>query len=565
MKTLHPALLLPIACLSLVLPLGAQTTIEYVSGTTDNTNYSTTPPAGPLTLSIVSGAATQAGNISGTGGIIKAGAGSLTLSGSNSFEGGTILNEGTLRQGDIDALGTGGVTINGGALGNAENDMLAVIENNLTVTADFAMDVLGEGGALEVFGDVDMGAAPVRTLTLTGEGLSCFGGQISGQSIDIVTTATASQAMFCDDKSNVFTGTLRIGSGVKMQLWKVGDGVVAVSGDLKVDAGASVELFNVEQFATTSNVEVNGSLIGISAGTNSINALTGTGTIWGNAGGETLAIRSGTFSGSIIDEQKIVKQGPGSLRLSGSSSYTGGTVVESGTLQAGHNHALGNGDVAVSGGSTLWVEQNVALDVGAGHSITLENDGVTTYRKDFAANEDLTAFGAITSSGSNATVAQLLSGTASAESTVLASFDDEPTVPATNDELRISDVLSLDGLEGDTFVMQLSYTQEAYDAAVLAGLYTSETQLLIGRLEGSSWVAVGSGPFVEGAWNSSYTTLGTYGVDTANNVVWVVTNHNSEFAVVPEPGTAGLLAAGLLAVLLRRNRRAGCFEGAREE
>ena len=30
--------------------------------------------------------------------------------------------------------------------------------------------------------------------------------------------------------------------------------------------------------------------------------------------------------------------------------------------------------------------------------------------------------------------------------------------------------------------------------------------------------------------------LGDYGVNTANHTVWAVVNHNSEFAVVPEPG-----------------------------
>ena len=30
-------------------------------------------------------------------------------------------------------------------------------------------------------------------------------------------------------------------------------------------------------------------------------------------------------------------------------------------------------------------------------------------------------------------------------------------------------------------------------------------------------------------------TLGDWGVNTANNTVWAVVNHNSEFAVIPSP------------------------------
>lgn len=38
-------------------------------------------------------------------------------------------------------------------------------------------------------------------------------------------------------------------------------------------------------------------------------------------------------------------------------------------------------------------------------------------------------------------------------------------------------------------------------------------------------------------------TLGDYGVDTVSHVAWAVINHNSDFAVVPEPATIALLAA----------------------
>jgi len=51
--------------------------------------------------------------------------------------------------------------------------------------------------------------------------------------------------------------------------------------------------------------------------------------------------------------------------------------------------------------------------------------------------------------------------------------------------------------------------------------------------------------------------LGSWGVDTANNVVWAVLNHNSQFAVVPEPTTCLLLGCGGLGLVLgwRRRRR----------
>ena len=39
--------------------------------------------------------------------------------------------------------------------------------------------------------------------------------------------------------------------------------------------------------------------------------------------------------------------------------------------------------------------------------------------------------------------------------------------------------------------------------------------------------------------------MGDWGVDLAHNAVWAVVNYTGDFAVVPEPGTFALLAAGL--------------------
>src|SRR6201999_2189406 len=47
----------------------------------------------------------------------KAGSGTLTLSGANTYSGGTSVNAGTLSIGNDSALGSGALTFNGGTLG----------------------------------------------------------------------------------------------------------------------------------------------------------------------------------------------------------------------------------------------------------------------------------------------------------------------------------------------------------------------------------------------------------------------------------------------------------------
>jgi autotransporter-associated beta strand protein len=75
---------------------------------------------------------------------------------------------------------------------------------------------------------------------------------------------------------------------------------------------------------------------------------------------------------------KLVKQGTGTLALAGANSWTGGTELTAGTLQADSVAALGGGDVYVSGG-TLVANAPSALKLGARYtqlsgSTTLELD-----------------------------------------------------------------------------------------------------------------------------------------------------------------------------------------------
>ena len=56
-------------------------------------------------------------------------------------------------------------------------------------------------------------------------------------------------------------------------------------------------------------------------------------------------------------------------------------------------------------------------------------------------------------------------------------------------------------------------------------------------------------------YDSSYFVLGDYGVDMTDHVVWAVLDHNSEFAVVPEPSEFMLLIFGAVTMLAYSSRR----------
>ena len=65
---------------------------------------------------------------------------------------------------------------------------------------------------------------------------------------------------------------------------------------------------------------------------------------------------------------KLVKQGSGSLKLGGNNSWTGGTQVEGGTLEALTPTAFGSGDVYVAAGATVASSAPAPVAVGGNYT-----------------------------------------------------------------------------------------------------------------------------------------------------------------------------------------------------
>ena len=124
----------------------------------------------------------------------------------------------------------------------------------------------------------------------------------------------------------------------------------------------------------------------------------------------------------------------------------------------------------------------------------------------------------------------------------------------------VSDVLDLSGMalndvSGETspFVLQMDYDPGSLggDVAVMAS--EEMIQLVWLNPATGNWenaidgnFGTNFGNFYLGAWPNGDMTLGDWGVNTANHTVWAVLDHNSDFAVVPEPSTLILLAGSAL-------------------
>ncbi|ENL0200816.1 autotransporter outer membrane beta-barrel domain-containing protein [Salmonella enterica] len=239
--------------------------------------------------------------IGGSGNVVKSGADTLTLSGSNSYTGGTTISGGTLVASNVEALGTGDVTNN------------ATLE--LNTGGDFINNI-GGTGRVEKSGD--------DTLTLSGSNTYTGGTTISGGTL----VANDVNALGTGDVTD--NATLELNTSGTFDNVISGSGQVVKSGDKTLTLSGS----NTYTGGTTIN---DGTLIA-----SNVEAL-GTGDVTDNA---TLELNTGgTFDNAISGSGQVVKSGDETLTLSGANSYTGGTLISSGTLVANDVNALGTGDV----------------------------------------------------------------------------------------------------------------------------------------------------------------------------------------------------------------------------
>ncbi|EEL5712407.1 TPA: autotransporter outer membrane beta-barrel domain-containing protein [Salmonella enterica] len=239
--------------------------------------------------------------ISGSGQVVKSGDDALTLSGANTYTGGTTINDGTLVATSVDALGSGDVTDN------------ATLELNTGGTFDNAIS--GSGQVVKSGDDV---------LTLSGVNSYSGGTLIS----DGTLVASNVEALGTGDVTD--NATLELNTGGTFDNAISGSGKVEKSGDDALTLSGS----NTYTGGTTIN---DGTLIA-----SNVEAL-GTGDITDNA---VLELNTGgDFDNAISGSGQVVKSGDETLTLSGSNTYTGGTLISGGTLVASNVEALGSGDV----------------------------------------------------------------------------------------------------------------------------------------------------------------------------------------------------------------------------
>jgi autotransporter-associated beta strand protein len=208
-------------------------------------------------------------------------------------------------------------------------------------------------------GTIDLGA-PTHILTLSsGEieflgsnNLTIAGGQL-GANLSAVSLTTAG--------TNTLTLTSPVSSGTG-SLSISGTASIIINSPNTFTGGLLLNGGSITQATTNALGSANGTLT-LNSGTLDLNGIaTGIGTLTGSGGSitstsaTTLTLGNnnatgGNFAGSINGPIALTKTGTGTQILSGINPHTGITTISAGTLRSNANHAIGNGNLTISGGT----------------------------------------------------------------------------------------------------------------------------------------------------------------------------------------------------------------------
>jgi fibronectin-binding autotransporter adhesin len=355
--------------------LGGSTGVELDGGTLEATATFTSNRTVPLgtgggTLAVDAGQAlTLNGAISGNGSLTKIGAGTLTLSGPNTYTGATAVNDGILKAGVSNALPSGTAV----TLANVAGATL-----DLNGTAQTIGSLAG-GGATG--GNVQLGGG---TLTAGGDNTStAFAGTISG------TTGSTF--------AKVGTGTQTLtGSGSSLGLLTINAGSVTVgSGSLTLTAtsnplivgSSSRALLTVSGGATVTSASGNG------GAQITIDGPIGTAAVVTGAG--SLLHAGSVLNVALVANGSLTVQNGGAVRSDLTvdvATYAGNSaslLVQSGGAVSSVFAGIGNfsggvGTAIVTGTGSTWTNSGSGFSIGDNEtpvgtgSLTVANGGVVT-------------------------------------------------------------------------------------------------------------------------------------------------------------------------------------------
>jgi hypothetical protein len=356
--------------------------INVQGGYTVTVNASVSVPASLFvlnsgsTVSISSGFTLTVGNgeangvISGSGVLAESGTGTvLTLSGNNTYSGGTTITGGTVSVTNVTTsgttqLGTGAITFaSGGTLlntgpgaqttsrsitNNAGGGVITMSGNTITLTGNiYGNGGLTNGGS-DLILDRSSGNNAIGPITVTSGRLFAFNtNSIGNSSITVQSGGTLDFSTGGNTVPSLNTMTFASGSCLANRA-----GTLTVSTANVTFPTSGTMIFNNDDQVSTA-ITVSGAYP----------ALTGPLTV--QVGGQNATVGTVTLSGAISGSGGLTKTSTGTLVLGSANTYTGGTTVSAGSVTANVNNSLNGGTLSVASGATVTLTNGTTNTVAA--------------------------------------------------------------------------------------------------------------------------------------------------------------------------------------------------------
>lgn len=285
-----------------------------------------------LTIDTNANNISNSGNITGAGSLAKISAGILTLTGTNNYGGGTTLASGTVNINSDAAIGSLGTAI--------------------SVTGSSTLQLANTIGSMARA--ISISSGQVLTIDTNGHNLS-NSGAISGTTGSIVKIGSGTLTL---------SGTSSYGSGTTLA-----EGTLNINSDSALGvAGGAIRVTGSSTLQLAATIGSMARPILISAGQ----------TLTIDTNGHNLS-NSGNITGTT---GALLKINPGTLTLTGTNSYGGGTTLQEGTINISSNSAIGalGVGISVTGDATLQAGASTvslarAISISAGKTLTIDTAG----------------------------------------------------------------------------------------------------------------------------------------------------------------------------------------------
>ncbi|EBY7874950.1 fibronectin-binding autotransporter adhesin ShdA [Salmonella enterica subsp. enterica serovar Rubislaw] len=327
--------------------------------------------------------------LSGSGSLVKTGTGELTLSGDNTYSGGTTIDDGVLIAANVNALGGGDVDNAGTLKLDAEGEFnLANVTTQSGATTELAKGTTLNVDSLTQQADstlnIDLSKANGESAITAGS--VTLGGTLNVTGIGSVTDSWTPEAYtytLIDSDSAItsdFDNLTVAGMNREDVDFLTIDGKVDEADNTHYDLTASLSWYADRDNASTD-----------AHGTFTLSDPDGS----FNVAANLTDVDDTLDPNSTWDGKSLTKEGAGTLILSGDNDYSGGTTINEGTLVAASTTALGtglvdnnatlvldaDGEVSAVGGITTHSGATTQLALGTsldlGDSALIQQDGST--------------------------------------------------------------------------------------------------------------------------------------------------------------------------------------------